>query len=209
MPKTNKLRDNNAGGEGGEVRVIKKWIKMFSANLFRSAHYLNLQPQQPLQLPPPSLSYLTLSHLILLSYFLTIVLSLSRSLSFCVSLTVSSSFEFPWADVSARVLTASSTHNCGKGGGLELVGMLEVLAWFWEERRILGLCLLFSPSLSLVWLLCDLWSLTSCLHMGVHGCGKGLKVGVLGEGFVKKKEMKARKFKGRASVVLNCAQILY
>ena len=98
---------------------------------------------------------------------------LSHSPSLCVSLTVSSSFEFPWADVSARVLTASSTHNWAKGGGLELVGRLEVLAWFWEERRILGLCLSFSHSLSLPRLapLCDLWSLTSCLHMGGHGCG--------------------------------------
>ena len=66
------------------------------------------------------------------------------------------------------------------------MGRLEVSAWFWEERRILGLCLSFSLSLSLsvsvslclslsfprLASLCDLWSLTSCLHMGGHGCGE-------------------------------------
>lgn len=114
MPKTNKPRGNNAGGEGGGVRVIKKWIKMFSANLLRSTHYLNLQPQQPLQLPPPPSSLPNAP----ISFFYPIFsLLCSLSLPLSVSLTVSPSFEFLWADVSARVLTASSTHNCGKGGG--------------------------------------------------------------------------------------------
>lgn len=68
------------------------------------------------------------------------------------------------------MLTASSTHNWAKGGGLELVGRLALFGPVLrgkEDFRSL------SPSLPLPRLasLCDLWSLTSCLHMGGHGCG--------------------------------------
>lgn len=112
------------------------------------------------------------------------------------------------------MLTASSTHNWAKGGGLELVGRLEVLACFWEERRILGLCFSLFHSLSLSHLasLCDLWSLTSCLHMGGHGCGvEGtLKWEEWGRVYKKeKKELWAERVEGRASIVLSCEIILF
>lgn len=123
---------------------------MFPANLSRSAHYLNLQPQQPLLTPPISPRLLSptteRSPISFFSPILSLLCSLSppHSSSLCLSLTVSSSFEFPWADVSARVLTASSTHNWAVGGSRGVCSWwegLRFLARFGEERRILGFCL--------------------------------------------------------------------
>lgn len=143
----------------GEMGVIKKWIKIFTTNLFRSAHYLNLQPQQPLRLHCcPSFSPLPnmLPSHPFTRFFFTIVLPLSLVLSLSLIFTLSFSFEFPWADVSARVLTASSPHNWARGGGLDLWERLEVLAQFLggkKDFRSLSLFLSFSPSLAFVWLL--------------------------------------------------------
>lgn len=88
------------------------------------------------------------------------------------------------------MLTASAPHNWAKGGGLDLVGRLEILAQFLggkEDFRSPSLFLsLFGLRLAS---LCDLWSLTSCLHMGGHGCGdRGVLGGggVMGDGLVKK-----------------------
>lgn len=102
-------------------------------------------------------------------------LSSSQSPSPSVSLTVSSSFEFPWADVSARVLTASPTHNWAEGGGLTGAGGkaqgFGLVLGGKEDFRSLSLFISFFLSISRLASLCDLWSLTSCLHMGGHGCG--------------------------------------
>ncbi len=171
MPKTNKRKKYNKGGEGGgsgEMGVIKKWIKIFPANLLRSTHYLNLQPQQPLPPPPPNAP-----HLILLSCFLTIVLPLSSTRPLSVSLSpFLPHLNFPGL-MFLQECSLPPLHTTGLKEG--------VWSWweglrFWpvlggkEDFRSLSL---FPPFLPLPRLasLCDLWSLTSCLHMGGHGCG--------------------------------------
>lgn len=72
------------------------------------------------------------------------------------------------------MLAASSTHNWAKGGGLDLVGRPEVFAWFLGGKKdFRSLSLFLSHSRSCLASLCDLWSLSSCLHMGGHGCDVG------------------------------------
>lgn len=155
---------------------------MFPANLSRSAHYLNLQPQQPLLTPPHSLSpslphHRTLSHLILLSYFVTIVLSFSPPTHPpCVSLSpFLPHLNFPGL-MFLQECSLLPLHTTGLWGGWRGVSSwwegLRFLARFGEERRILGFCLPLPLSLPRLASLCDLWSLTPCLHMGGHGCGK-------------------------------------
>lgn len=130
----NKQRDKEAGGEGGEAGRDGSNQKMNKNVSCKSLQIYTLSETavSATSLSPPPPRHLMLSHLILLSYFVTIVLSYSSSL--CVSLTLSSSFEFPWAAVSARVIAASSIYNWAKGGGLELVGRLKVLAWFGRKE---------------------------------------------------------------------------
>lgn len=162
--------------------VIKKWIKIFPTNLFRSAHYLNLQPQQPLHLHRcPSFSPLpNCSHLILLPCFFTIVLSLFLALS--LIFTLSFSFEFPWADVSARVLTASTQpHNWAKGGALDLVGRLEVFGPVSGRKAGFQVPVSLSfPSLAFVWLLSVIFrAWPHVCTWGVMGVVKGEEWGMV------------------------------
>lgn len=174
---------------------------MFPANLFRSAHYLNLQPQQPLQhllsSPSSSSSSLTPNTLPSHSFILFSHYCAPRSPFLSVSLTISSSFEFPWADVSARVLTGSFTHSRANGGGGcggEDSGAGGMVSGFWSGFGRKGG---FQVSVFRLARLCDLWSLTSCLHIGGHGCGVegDLKSEQWGRALTKNKKRKARKLR--------------
>lgn len=139
---------------------------MLPANLSRSAHYLNLQPQQPLLNPssasssaPPTNTLPSHSSPLFCHYCAP-----PPALPPCVSLTVSSSFEFPWADVSARVLTAFSTHNwvgCGpewevkRKGGCLSCGKAWGFGLVWagkKDFRFLSLPPSLTLSFPLVWL---------------------------------------------------------
>lgn len=150
---------------------------MFPANLFRSTHYLNLQPQQPLQLLSRSPSSFSLlpnalpSHsFILFSHYCA--LSLSPTLALSVSLSPFLPHLNFLGLMFLQECSLPPPHTTGlKEGVWSWWEGSRFLAWFWEERRILGLCLSLSLSLSRLASLCDLWSLTSCLHMGGHGCG--------------------------------------
>lgn len=196
MPKTNKRRDNRR--KGGN----QKWIKMLPANLFRSAHYLNLQPQQPLQLlccfPSPPCNPAQRSPISFFwSYFLTIVPSPALH-SLCLS-PFPSHLNFPGLMFLQEcplppLNTTGEWEGCWEGGIWEGL-RVGVFSFFWEERRILGSCSphLAQPRPTLFRLAspCDLWSLTSCLHMGGHGCGVGGRAS-----FVKEGRIMERKFEG-------------
>ena len=149
---------------------------MFPANLFRSTHYLNLQPQQTspasLQLPPssspsllpkahPSHSFILFSHYCALSPRLP--LSVSRSL-FLPHLN------FPGL-MFLQECPLPPWHTTGlKEGVWSWWEGLRFLAWFFGGKEDFRSLCLFLPLFRLA-SLCDLWSLTSCLHMGGHGCG--------------------------------------
>lgn len=192
---------------------------MLPANLSRSAHYLNLQPQQPPLNPPLSTSlplpfYPSNGHspISFFSSILSLLCSL-RPPPHSSSLCLSHHFSLIW--ISLGWCFCKSAHcflytQLGGEAGLsgrwrEGVGpsLWEgsgfLARFFLQGRRILG----FSPSLSLspfphslfpsrLASLCDLWSLTPCLHMGGHGCGeeRGLKVGGIGGGFGPKRRGK-------------------
>lgn len=215
MPKTNKRgkkrRRKGSGGRRGWSN--QKLNKNVSLQISSDLHIILTCSLSSLsRSPPPNPHHLTLSHLILLSHFLTIVLRLSP-------FSVSPSPFHPHLNFPGLMFLQECPlpprHTTGlKEGVWSWWEGCRFWPGFWEERRILGLCL-SAPRLAS---LCDLWSLTSCLRIGGHGCGvEGDLKWVDGGGLCPKKKKNTKKKQGnkgkeikwRASVVLNCAPILH